>query len=79
MNDYTAIAPALLGGARWATFPVVQPKLARLFVRVISEWHFPYFDLSLYPLGNRHMSKAVRVFQEFASQMARTFFPSLPA
>jgi hypothetical protein len=28
--------------------------------------------------GNRHISRPVRMFKEFAAQMARTLFPSLP-
>jgi hypothetical protein len=42
------------------------------------EWHFRTFDLSMVHPGNRHISRPVRVFKEFAAQMARTLFPSLP-
>jgi DNA-binding transcriptional LysR family regulator len=81
MNDYAGIAPALLAGAGIGDLPpVVQPELMRkgLLVEVMPEWHFPNFDLSLFHLGNRHMSKPVRVFKEFAAQMAPTLFPTLP-
>ncbi len=81
MNDYAGIAPALLAGAGIGDLPpVVQPGLMRegLLVEVMPEWHFPNFDLSLCHLGNRHMSKPVRLFKEFAAQMAPTLFPALP-
>jgi hypothetical protein len=42
------------------------------------EWHFRTFDLSMVHPGNRHISRPVRMFKEFATQMARTLFPSLP-
>jgi DNA-binding transcriptional LysR family regulator len=82
MNDYAGIAPALLAGAGIGDLPpVVQPELMckGLLVEVMPEWRFPNFDLSLYHLGNRHMSQPVRVFKEFASQMAPTLFPALPS
>lgn len=81
MNDYAGIAPALVAGAGIGDLPpVVQPELMRqgLLVEVMPEWRFPNFDLSLYHLGNRHMSKPVRVFKEFAAQMAPALFPALP-
>jgi hypothetical protein len=41
-------------------------------------WRFRTLDLSLVHLGNRHMPKALRVFKDFAVQMAPTLFPNLP-
>jgi len=48
-------------------------------VEVMPAWRFRVFDLSLVHLGNRHVSRPVRVFKEFAAQMAQTLFPALPA
>ena len=46
-------------------------------VEVMPNWRFRTLDLSLV-LGNRHMPKAVRMFKEFALQMAPQLFPNLP-
>lgn len=81
MNDYGGIAPALLAGGGIGDLPpVVQPELIRdgRLVEVMPDWRFESFDLSLVHRGNRHMSKSVRVFKEFAAQMAPTLFPKLP-
>jgi hypothetical protein len=40
-------------------------------------WRFRTLDRSLVHLGNWHMPKAVRVFKEFAVQMAPTPFQNL--
>jgi hypothetical protein len=48
-------------------------------VEVMPDWRFPSFDLSLVHLGNRHISKQCSLFKEFATQMAPTLFPDLPA
>ena len=82
MNDYTGLAAALLAGAGVGDLPpVVQPELIRdgRLVEVMPKWRFRCFDLSMVHLGNRHLSRLLRVFKEFAAQMARTLFPSLPA
>jgi len=82
MNDYTGLAAALLSGAVIGDRPpVVQPELMRngRLVEVMPSWRFRVFDLSLVHLGNRHVSRPVRVFKEFAVQMAQTLFPLLPA
>jgi DNA-binding transcriptional LysR family regulator len=82
MNDYTGLAAALLAGVGIGDLPpVVQPELIRdgRLVEVMPKWRFQCFDLSMVHLGNRHLSRPLRVFKEFAAQMARTFFPSLPA
>jgi len=42
------------------------------------KWKFRNFDLSLVHAGNRHMPQAVRVFKEFAANMAPRLFPKLP-
>ena len=82
MNDYTGLAAALLAGAGIGDLPpVVQPELIRdgRLVEVMPKWRFRCFDLSMVHLGNRHLSRPLRVFKEFAAQMTRTLFPSLPA
>ena len=47
-------------------------------VEVMPDWRFPTWDLSVVHLGNRHIPRPVRVFKEFAAQMAPTLFPNLP-
>jgi DNA-binding transcriptional LysR family regulator len=82
MNDYAGIASALLEGVGIGDLPpVVQPNLMRngRLIEVMPKWLFRSFDLSMVHPGNRHVSRPVRVFKEFAPQMARTLFPSLPA
>lgn len=82
MNDFAGLAPALLaGGGIGELPPVVQPDLVRKgrLVEVIPDWRFRTFDLSLVHLGNRHISKPCRLFKEFATHMAPTLFPDLPA
>jgi DNA-binding transcriptional LysR family regulator len=81
MNDYAGLASALLAGVGIDDLPpVVQPDLVRdgRLIEIMPEWHFRTFDLSMVHPGNRHISRPVRVFKEFATQMARTLFPSLP-
>ena len=81
MNDYVGLTPALLAGGGIGDLPpVVQPELMRdgRLVEVMPNWRFRALDLSLVHLGNRHMPKPLRLFKEFATQMARTRFPSLP-
>ncbi len=82
MNDYAGLAAALLDGAGIGDLPpVVQPALVRegRLVEVMPEWRFQSFDLSVVHLGNRHLPRPVRVFKEFAAEMAKTLFPALPA
>jgi DNA-binding transcriptional LysR family regulator len=81
MNDYTGLAAALLAGAGIGDLPpVVQPGLIRdgRLVEVMPEWRFPSFDLSLVHLSNRHVSRPVRLFKEFAAEMSPMLFPVLP-
>ena len=81
MNDYAGLASALLAGVGIGDLPpVVQPDLVRdgRLIEIMPEWHFRTFDLSMLHPGNRHISRPVRVFKEFAAQMARTLFPALP-
>ena len=81
MNDYTGLATALLAGVGICDLPpVVQPDLIRdgRLVEVMPEWHFPTFDLSVLHLGNRQISRPVRLFKEFAVEMSPRLFPVLP-
>jgi DNA-binding transcriptional LysR family regulator len=81
MNDYAGLAPALLASGGIGDLPpVVQPELVRdgRLVEVMPKWRFRTFDLSIVHLGNRHMPKPLRLFKEFAAQMAPTLFPELP-
>ena len=81
MNDFTGLTPALMAGEGIGFLPpVVQPELIRegRLVEVMPDWHLPTLDLSLVHLGNRLVARPVRVFKEFAVQMAPAIFPDLP-
>jgi DNA-binding transcriptional LysR family regulator len=81
MNDFSGLTPALLAGSGIGDLPpVVQPELMRegRLVEVMPKWHFRALDLSLVHLGNRNMSRTVRLFKEFAGRMAPTLFQDLP-
>jgi len=81
MNDYTGLAAALLGGAGIGDLPpLVQPELLRngRLIEVMPKWHFSIFHLWVVHMGNRYVTRAVRVFKEFGLQMASNLFPKLP-
>jgi DNA-binding transcriptional LysR family regulator len=81
MNDFAGLTPVLLAGHGIGDLPpIVQPELIRdgRLVEVMPDWHFPAFDLSLVHLSKRLMPRPVRVFIEFAVQMAPKIFPDLP-
>jgi DNA-binding transcriptional LysR family regulator len=81
MNDFTGLTPALLAGEGIGDLPpIVQPGLIRegRLVEVMPDWRFPTFDLSLVHLSNRLVPRPVRVFKEFAVEMAPKIFPDLP-
>ena len=81
MNDYSGLAAALLAGVGIGDLPpLAEPELLRdgRLVEVMSKWRFRDFDLSLVHAGNRHLPRAVRVFKEFAANMAPKLFPRLP-
>ena len=82
INEYAGLATALLAGVGIGDLPpIVQPDLLRdrRLVEVMSKWRFNIFNLSLVHLGNRYIPRPVRVFKEFAAQMASTLFPKLPS
>ena len=81
LNDYAGLAAALVAGAGIGDLPpLVQPELLRegRLVEVMSTWHFTVFHLWLVHTDRRYITRPVRLFKEFASQMAPTVFPTLP-
>lgn len=81
MNDYVGLATALLEGYGIGELPpVVLPHLVRegQLVEIMPEWRMRRFDLTVAHLGNRHLSRVVRVFKEFALKTVPTIFPVLP-
>ena len=81
MNDFTGLASALVAGGGIGDLPpVVQPELVRdgRLIEVMPEWRFRSYDLLMVHLGNRHVTRTLRVFKEFAAQMIPTLFPDLP-
>jgi DNA-binding transcriptional LysR family regulator len=81
INDYAGIIPPLLAGVGIGELPpIVRPELLRKghLVEVMPKWRLRTFDLWLLHTGNRHPSRAVRVFTEFAARMAPRIFPKLP-
>jgi DNA-binding transcriptional LysR family regulator len=82
MNDYAGLATALLAGVGIGDLPpVAQPDLLRegRLVEIMPRRRFRNFDLSLVHAGNHPMPRVVRVFKEFAAEMAPRLFPKLPA
>jgi DNA-binding transcriptional LysR family regulator len=82
MNDYIGLAAALLTGAGIGDLPpIVQPQFLRdgQLVEVMPNWRLRTVNLWLVHLGNRFTPRSVRVFKEFAAQMAPKIFPELPA
>jgi DNA-binding transcriptional LysR family regulator len=81
MNDYSGLASALLAGAGIGDLPpIVQPQFLRdgRLVEVMSNWRLRTVNLWLVHLGNRFTPRSVRLFKEFAAQMAPKIFPELP-
>src|SRR5499425_799697 len=73
MNDYAGLAVALLTGSGIGDLPpLVQPGLLRegRLVEVMPNWQFSLFHLWVVHLGNRYVTRPVRVFKEFTTQMA---------
>ena len=82
MNDYAGLGSALLASVGIGDLPpLVQPDLIRegRLIEIMPRWRFRTFDLSMVHPANRHIARPVRMFKEFAAQMAQTLFPSLPA
>jgi hypothetical protein len=78
MNDYAGLATALLAGTGIGDLPpLVQPELLRdgRLVEVMPQWRSIGFHLWVVHLGSPCLTRPVRVFKEFAAQMASTLFP----
>jgi len=81
MNDYAGLAVALLAGAGIGDLPpLVQPELLRegKLIEVMPKWQFSIFHLWIVHLGNHYMTRPVRVFKQFATQMTPKLFRNLP-
>ena len=81
MNDYAGLAAALLAGVGIGDLPpVVQPHLVRegRLVEIMTGWRFRPLDMAMVHLGNRHVPRLVRVFQDFAVELLPRLFPDLP-
>lgn len=81
MNDFLGLATLLAaGGGIGELPPIVAPALfaSGRLVEVMPQWHFPTRDLSIVHLGNRHMSRPVRMFRDFALQMMPKLAGTLP-
>ena len=81
MNDYLGLANAVVSGAGIGDLPpIVRPDLLKdgKLVEVMPNWRFRTVDVSVVHLGNRHIPRPVRLFKEFAAQMAPTLFDQLP-
>lgn len=81
MNDYIGLATALAeGGGIGELPPIVQPGFMEkgLLVEVMPTWKFEPVDVSLVHLGNRHISRQIRLFKEYASETVPKLFPNLP-
>ena len=81
MNDYAGLANALVSGAGIGDLPpIVSPSLMKegKLVEVMPKWQFRTVEISVVHLGNRHIPRPVRLFKEFAVQMAPSLFNELP-
>ena len=81
MNDYAGLAESLASGGGIGDLPpIVRPDLLKSgrLVEVMPEWRLRSEPLSMVHLGNRHIPRSVRLFKEFAGQMAPAMFPDLP-
>jgi DNA-binding transcriptional LysR family regulator len=81
MNDYAGLATALLAGVGIGELPpLVQPELLRngRLIEVMPTWRFRTRNLSVAHRANRYLPRPVRIFKEFAAEMAPSLFPELP-
>ena len=81
INEYSELASVLLSGAGIGELPpIVQPELLRdgRLIEVMPRWHFQSVNLSLVHLGNRYISRAVRLFKDVATELVPKLFPHLP-
>ncbi|GLS33622.1 DNA-binding transcriptional regulator, LysR family [Mesorhizobium albiziae] len=81
MNDFTGLATLLAGGGGIGELPpIVAPALfaSGRLVEVMPQWRFATRDLSIVYLGNRNISRPVRMFRDFALQMIPKLAGELP-
>jgi DNA-binding transcriptional LysR family regulator len=81
MNDFAGLATALVSGAGIGDLPpIVCPDLLKAgkLVEVMPNWRFRTVDVSIVHLSNRHIPRMVRLFKDFAVQMAPNLFDRLP-
>ena len=81
VNDYVGLAHAVQAGAGVGELPpIVQPELMRngRLVEVMLKWRFETLNLSMVHLGNRYIPRPLRMFKEFAAQMAPKLLLTLP-
>jgi DNA-binding transcriptional LysR family regulator len=81
INEYSGLTAALLSGIGIGELPpIVRPDLLRegRLVEVMPAWHFRPFKLSIVQLANRYVPRAVRIFKDYAAEIAPTLFPKLP-
>lgn len=81
MNDYAGLATALASGSGIGDLPpIVRPDYFQSgkLVEVMPDWTFRAEPLHMVHLGNRHIPRPVRLFKDFASQVAPSMFPTLP-
>jgi len=81
MNDYAGLVKVLVSGGGIGELPaIVSPWhiLEGHLVEVMPKWRFRTVDLSAVHLGNRHIPRTVRLFKEFAANMAPKLFEDLP-
>lgn len=81
MNDYAGLATALTSGAGIGDLPpIVSPAHLKNgeLVEVMANWRFRAVDVYVVYLANRHISRPVRLFKEFAVQTAPKLFDRLP-
>jgi DNA-binding transcriptional LysR family regulator len=82
MNDYIGVATALLAESGIGELPpIVWSHLLRegRLVEVMPQWRFDPVNLCLMHPGNRQVPRGVRLFKEFAVEMAPKIFPNLPS
>jgi DNA-binding transcriptional LysR family regulator len=82
INDYSEMASLLLSGAGIGEIPpMVQPDLLQNggLVEVMPQWRFQPVKMSIVHLGNRYVSRAVRLFKDVAAEFIPTLVPKLSA
>jgi DNA-binding transcriptional LysR family regulator len=73
MNDFAALTTPLLAGAGIGELPpMIQPELVQegKLIEVMPSWQFRPVELSLFHARARHVPRAVRLFKEFAIELA---------